>query len=75
MTTEEIALDSWRALRSCTLTGHCWPPAFPLGSPPLPRWAGEAGHTAAQRVKAVAAICSPLDLAAGGRAIGKASTD
>jgi predicted alpha/beta-fold hydrolase len=42
-----------------------------LGGNALLRWAGEAGHTAAQRVKAVAAICSPLDLAAGGHAIGK----
>ena len=42
-----------------------------LGGNALLRWAGEAGHTAAQRVGAVAAICAPLDLAAGGRAIGR----
>lgn len=41
-----------------------------LGGNALLRWAGEAGHAATQRVKAVAAICSPLDLAAGGHAIG-----
>lgn len=42
-----------------------------LGGNALLRWAGEAGHATTQRVKAVAAICAPLDLAAGGRAIGK----
>lgn len=42
-----------------------------LGGNALLRWAGEVGHVAAQRVKAVAAICAPLDLAAGGHAIGK----
>ena len=30
----------------------------------LLRWAGEFGAQAASRVKAVAAVCSPLDLAA-----------
>ena len=35
------------------------------------RWAGETGEAASQTVRAVAAICSPLDLAAGGRAIGQ----
>jgi predicted alpha/beta-fold hydrolase len=41
-----------------------------LGGNALMRWAGETvsgGH----RVQAVAAVCSPLDLAAGGHAIGK----
>ena len=42
-----------------------------LGGNALLRWAGEAGHEAARRVSAVAAICSPLDLAAGGHAIGR----
>jgi predicted alpha/beta-fold hydrolase len=35
----------------------------------LLRWAEEAGNTAAQIVAAVAAVSSPLDLAAAGRAI------
>lgn len=34
-------------------------------------WAGEHGLEAARSADAVAAICSPLDLAAGGRAIGR----
>ena len=41
-----------------------------LGGNALLRWAAEAGSEASSHVKAVAAICSPLDLAAGGRAIG-----
>lgn len=40
-----------------------------LGGNALLRWAGEAGTTAQARVAAVAAISSPLDLAAAGRAI------
>jgi predicted alpha/beta-fold hydrolase len=35
------------------------------------RWAGEQGEGAAQVVDAVASVCSPLDLAAGGHAIGR----
>ena len=42
-----------------------------LGGNALLRWAGEAGDTACARVRAVAAVCSPLDLAAGGHAIGR----
>jgi predicted alpha/beta-fold hydrolase len=42
-----------------------------LGGNALMRWAGEAGHQAARRVRAAAAVCSPLDLAAGGHAIGR----
>ena len=42
-----------------------------LGGNALLRWAGEWGATAARRVRAVAAVCSPLDLAAGGHAIGR----
>lgn len=42
-----------------------------LGGNALLRWAGEMGHTAERTVRAVAAICSPLDLAAGGHAIGR----
>ncbi|WP_353399251.1 alpha/beta fold hydrolase [Hydrogenophaga sp. 5NK40-0174] len=42
-----------------------------LGGNALLRWAGEMGEAAATRVKAVAAICSPLDLASGGHAIGQ----
>lgn len=40
-----------------------------LGGNALLRWAQERGDSAKQRVRAVAAVSSPLDLAAGGRAI------
>ncbi len=42
-----------------------------LGGNALMRWAGETGTAAAQQVRAIASVCSPLDLAAGGHAIGR----
>ena len=42
-----------------------------LGGNALMRWAAEAGTTASRTVDAIASVCSPLDLAAGGRAIGR----
>lgn len=42
-----------------------------LGGNALLRWAEEAGSTAGATVEAVAAVCSPIDLAAGGYAIGR----
>ena len=42
-----------------------------LGGNALLRWAEEAGDTAAQTAGAVCAISSPVDLAAGGAAIGR----
>ena len=42
-----------------------------LGGNALMRWACEAGETAAGVVNAVASVCAPLDLAAGGQAIGR----
>ena len=42
-----------------------------LGGNALMRWAGEMGQEAQQRVRAIASVCSPLDLAAGGCAIGR----
>lgn len=42
-----------------------------LGGNALMRWAAEAGSGAASLVTAVASVCSPIDLAAGGHAIGK----
>jgi predicted alpha/beta-fold hydrolase len=42
-----------------------------LGGNALLRWAEEAGETASATVHAVAAVCSPVDLAAGGHAIGR----
>ena len=42
-----------------------------LGGNALMRWAGESGTAAARLCDAVASVCSPLDLAAGGMAIGR----
>ena len=42
-----------------------------LGGNALLRWAEEAGETARQTACAVAAVCSPVDLAASGHAIGR----
>jgi predicted alpha/beta-fold hydrolase len=42
-----------------------------LGGNALLRWAQEAGQTACAVVKGIAAICSPIDLAAGGWALGR----
>jgi uncharacterized protein len=42
-----------------------------LGGNALMRWAGEQGAQAARSADAVAAVSSPLDLAAGGAAIGR----
>lgn len=42
-----------------------------LGGNALLRWAQEKGHDASRVVSAVAAVCSPIDLAAGGWAIGR----
>ncbi len=41
-----------------------------LGGNALLRWAEEFGKSASKVVKAVVAVCSPIDLAAGGRHIG-----
>jgi predicted alpha/beta-fold hydrolase len=41
-----------------------------LGGNALLRWAEEAGRSAGATAQALAAICSPIDLAAAGRAIG-----
>ena len=42
-----------------------------LGGNALLRWAEEAGDSAAITARAVAAVCSPVDLTASGRAIGR----
>ena len=42
-----------------------------LGGNALLRWAEEAGESAAATARAVAAVCAPVDLAAGGHAIGR----
>jgi predicted alpha/beta-fold hydrolase len=42
-----------------------------LGGNALLRWAAEVGSDASRSADAVAAVCAPVDLAAGGRAIGR----
>jgi predicted alpha/beta-fold hydrolase len=42
-----------------------------LGGNALMRWAGETGDGAARRVASIASVSAPLDLAAGGEAIGR----
>lgn len=42
-----------------------------LGGNALLRWAGESGDAAAARVRGLASVSAPLDLAAGGQAIGR----
>lgn len=42
-----------------------------LGGNALLRWAAEMGEEAGRTADAVAAVCSPIDLAAGGHAIGR----
>ncbi|MFN3568968.1 MAG: YheT family hydrolase [Polaromonas sp.] len=54
--------------------GHAGPVlavGISLGGNALMRWAGEMGAGAAAVVRAVASVCSPLDLAASGHAIGQ----
>jgi predicted alpha/beta-fold hydrolase len=52
-------------------TGRIVAVGISLGGNALMRWAGELGERAAQTVDAVASVCSPLDLSAGGHAIGR----
>lgn len=54
--------------------GHAGPllaAGVSLGGNALLRWAEESGQSAAATARAVCAICSPVDLAAAGRAIGQ----
>lgn len=48
-----------------------WVAGVSLGGNALLRWAAEAGAHAARQADAVAAISSPIDMAAGGEAIGR----
>lgn len=66
---EEIG---WILARLRTRSAHALQVAgVSLGGNALLRWAQEAGETAAQTACAVAAICSPIDLAACGHAISR----
>jgi hypothetical protein len=66
---EEIGwmLARFRDLQS----GPIFAVGISLGGNALLRYVEEAGASAAERVRAVAAVSAPLDLAAGGRAIGR----
>jgi predicted alpha/beta-fold hydrolase len=55
----------------CAHRGPLLAVGISLGGNALLRWAEEAGQTASRTVRAVAAVSSPLDLAAGGQAIGR----
>ena len=66
---EEIGwiLDRLRAQESAALRAV----GISLGGNALLRWAEASGDSAAGVARAVAAVCSPVDLAASGRAIGR----
>ena len=74
---EEIGwvLARLRARQTSPLRGQQKAPlcavGISLGGNALLRWAQEAGDSAAATAAAVAAVCSPIDLAAGGHAIGR----
>jgi predicted alpha/beta-fold hydrolase len=66
---EEIG---WMLGRFCALHGGpVIAVGISLGGNALLRYAEEFGASAAERVRAIAAVSAPLDLAAGGRAIGR----
>ena len=66
---EEVGwmLQRFRALHSGPIVAV----GVSLGGNALLRFVEEAGASAAERVRAVSAVSAPLDLAAGGRAIGR----
>jgi len=70
---EEVAwiLQRFRALQARPGGGPLIAVGISLGGNALLRWAAEWGGAAQPPVDAVAAVCSPLDLAAGGQAIGR----
>ncbi len=62
----------WILRRFATLhSGPLLAVGVSLGGNALMRWAGELGPAAGAVVRAVASVCSPIDLAAGGYAIGR----
>ena len=66
---EEVAwvLQRFRSVHSGPIVAV----GISLGGNALLRWAQEMGETAGQTASAVAAVSSPIDLSAGGRAIGE----
>jgi len=70
---EEIGwiLQRLRARHAAAGGGVMFAVGVSLGGNALLRWAEESGHSAGQTVAALASISAPLDLAAGGAAIGR----
>ncbi|MDM0115649.1 alpha/beta fold hydrolase [Variovorax sp. J22R133] len=70
---EEIGwiLSQMRTRRDAAGGGPMLVVGVSLGGNALMRWAEEAGSEASRIASAVASVCAPLDLAAGGAAIGK----
>lgn len=68
---EEIGWMLERARAAVPAAAHRVAVGVSLGGNALLRWAEEAGHTATRSTEAVAAICSPIDLAASGQAMGQ----
>lgn len=58
-----------RRLRSSDARRPLYAVGISLGGNALAKWAGERGAQAALAVRAVAAVCAPLDLAIAGRAL------
>ncbi|MEJ8826293.1 alpha/beta fold hydrolase [Variovorax humicola] len=70
---EEIGwiLARLRLMHDAVGGGVLYSAGVSLGGNALLRWAEEAGNSAGRIVRAVAAVSAPVDLAAGGRAIGR----
>ncbi|WP_213958494.1 alpha/beta fold hydrolase [Variovorax sp. dw_954] len=70
---EEIGwiLGRLRAKHDAAGGGEMYAAGVSLGGNALLRWAEEAGNGASRIVRSVAAVSAPVDLAAGGRAIGQ----
>ncbi|HOB66089.1 alpha/beta fold hydrolase [Ottowia sp.] len=64
-------LRRFRAAQAARGGGPLLAVGISLGGNALLRWAGEWGQAARPVVDAIAAVCAPLDLAAGGHAIGR----
>ena len=58
-----------RRLRALDPPRPLYAAGISLGGNALAKWAGERGEEAAQVVRAIAAVCAPLDLAVAGRAL------
>ena len=64
-------LQRFHAVQQARGGGPLMAVGISLGGNALMRWAAEAGEQAARTVQAVAAVCAPLDMVAGGHAMGR----